>query len=84
VEGRSSTIDLRSSVIEINNSSGKAACVPYEMRITYGNRWEDTRDLPQLGRYMECVGVSASIGEIRRECRGIHLNQDDIQNVSVY
>jgi hypothetical protein len=48
VEGRWFTIlskrsfanGFRLSVIEINNSSGKASCVPYEIRIAYGNLWE--------------------------------------------
>ena len=26
--------------MEIDNSSGKTACVPYESRISYGNCWE--------------------------------------------
>jgi hypothetical protein len=31
---------LGRSVMEVNNSSGKTACVPYEIRITYRDRWE--------------------------------------------
>jgi hypothetical protein len=36
------------------------------------------------GRYMGLIGVSACIRVIYRKCRGIHPNQDDIQNISVY
>jgi hypothetical protein len=32
--------DLRLSFIEIDNFSGEIACVPYEIRIIDGNRWE--------------------------------------------
>jgi hypothetical protein len=40
--------------------------------------------LPESGRCTESVGVSAQIRVLCGKCRGIHLSQGDIQNVSVY